>query len=202
MWLFVFLHHAHAISHIAFRYSHTRTTMESGDDEAPKQTPTPAAPSDTHNEWITSPCGKKECNPPNKDVVTMAQWDNMLFSRLHMPLIHSVLHSLTVTRSAENKLVPFPPTARLRRWRQGRFATTIMSKIWNTQCNCSLLFSSVVVEFNTELCISCGYQAKLEKGLVWYLIKSKCCISAFYILFYLSSFFCSTVLPVFFLYSE
>lgn len=69
-------------------------TVKSEDDMASKQTPpTPAASSDTHNEWITSSHREKECNPPNKDVFTMAERDNMLFSLLHTPLIHSVLHS-------------------------------------------------------------------------------------------------------------
>lgn len=142
--------HSHTISDVTFRCSRARTTVKSGDDTVPKTTPlTPAASSDTHNERITSPRQEKECNPPNKDVFTMADWDNMLFSLLHMPLIHSVLHSLTVTRSAENKPVSFPHTAGPRHWRQGRFATTIMCKIWSTYCNCSLVFSPVVGEIST-----------------------------------------------------
>lgn len=167
-------------------YSDTRATAKSDDDGAPKQTL--AASSDTHNKWISSPRGEKECNPPNKDVFTMAALDNMLFSLLHMPRIHSALHSLTVTRSAENKLVSFPCTARLRHWRQGRFATTIICKIWNTYWNCSLVFHLSCLEYSAlNRSFPVVNRQNLRKGLGWYLInKNKCCILCFYILIYLS----------------
>lgn len=47
---------------------------KSDDDMAPTQTPpTSTASSDTYNEWIASPSREKECNPPNKDVFTIAE---------------------------------------------------------------------------------------------------------------------------------
>lgn len=90
----IFALHFHAIWDIAFRCSDIWGSVRSDDYTATKQTPPASAASfDTYNEQTPPHMHlEKEYNPPNKDVFTMAVRDNMLFSLLPIPLIHSPLY--------------------------------------------------------------------------------------------------------------